>query len=557
MTSSDQKESKKRTKARSLRALSCRKANGRSIGIQWRLMGYLSLFVAFFVLVLWSFQIWLLVPFYENIKNGEMKQTADVLCAVLGNKETLEEQDLLTLKNTVWDCAETYSMCITVWRVEDGRARYVTKADVSGNCIIHKVSGGRHFAELYQYAAENGGSYACKVKFHRDGMIWMDSEGKVHTPTGVKPEEWDDSEQSLPSDNGVFPYNNEDVSAIHMRLTQGADGKEYIILLDSELSPVSATVSTLKAQFYWITALLLLAAVLLAYLMSRRISRPLERMNETARGLAKGKYDVHFTGHGYRETRELAQTLNFAADELSKIDRLQKELIANISHDLRTPLTMIKGYGEVMRDLPGENTPENVQVIIDEATYLSELVNDLLDLSRLQSGIRTLELSVFDLTETIRAVMHRYDKLTHHGGYHIAFEAQENVSVKADRVMILQVIYNLINNAINYCGEDKIVEVVQTLQADGTVRLSVCDHGAGIAEQELPHIWDRYYKVDRVHRSAMIGTGLGLSITKGILEAHQAAYGVDSTIGEGSEFWFALPVAEPNEWNDMEMTGEE
>ncbi len=556
MTALDKKENKTRNKARTNRALCCRRTNKKGIGIQWRLMGYLSVFVAFSILVLWVFQIWMLVPFYENIKKREMQQTSDILCAVLGNEQTLEEPDLLTLKDSVWNCAEEYSMCITVWRVEDGRARYVTKADVSDNCIIHKVSGGRQFGELYRYAKEKGGVYACKVKFHKDGMIWMDEENNVHTPDDSDPNQWDESGAES-SESDVFPGNNEDVSAIHMRLTQGADGKEYIILLDSELSPVSATVSTLKAQFYMIAALLLGAALLLAYLMSRRISRPLVRMSETARGLAKGKYDVRFSGHGYRETRELAQTLNFAAEELSKIDRLQKELIANISHDLRTPLTMIKGYGEVMRDLPGENTPENVQVIIDEATHLSELVNDLLDLSRLQSGMRTPERAVFDLTETTRAVLHRYDKLTHHGGYHISFEAGKNVLVDADRVMILQVIYNLINNAINYCGEDKVVEVVQSVESDGTVRLSVRDHGAGIAESELPHIWDRYYKVDRVHRIAMIGTGLGLSIAKGVLEAHGADYGVNSTQGEGAEFWFVLPVAEPIEWNEHELTKEE
>ncbi|MBQ7397895.1 MAG: HAMP domain-containing histidine kinase, partial [Clostridia bacterium] len=141
--------------------------------------------------------------------------------------------------------------------------------------------------------------------------------------------------------------------------------------------------------------------------------------------------------------------------------------------------------------------------------------------------------------------------------YHISFEAEKNVSVDADRVMILQVIYNLINNAINYCGEDKVVEVVQSVESEGTVRLSVRDHGAGIAESELPHIWDRYYKVDRVHRIAMIGTGLGLSIAKGVLEAHGADYGVNSVQGEGSEFWFALPVAEQDEWNEHELTEEE
>ena len=326
MTASDKKENKKNGKARIHRALCCRGTNKKGVGIQWRLMGYLSVFVAFSILVLWVFQVWMLVPFYENVKRREMQQTADILCAVLGNNQTLQEPDLITLKDSVWDCAEEYSMCITVWRVEDGRARYVTKADVSDHCIIHKVSGGRQFGELYRYADENEGSYSCKVKFHKDGMIWMDDENNVHTPDNSHPGQWEESDTEVPEDD-VFPSDNKDVSAIHMRLTQGADGKEYIILLDSELSPVSATVSTLKAQFYLIAALLLGAALLLAYLMSRRISRPLVRMSETARGLAKGKYDVRFSGRGYRETRELAQTLNFAAEELSKIDRLQKELI--------------------------------------------------------------------------------------------------------------------------------------------------------------------------------------------------------------------------------------
>ena len=327
-----------------------------------------------------------------------------------------------------------------------------------------------------------------------------------------------------------------------MRLATGGDGAEYVILLDSELTPVSATISTLKAQFFLIAVVLLLGALLLAYLISRRVSRPLVRMNEAAQTLAKGEYDVHFAGQGYRETRELAKTLNYAAEELSKIDRLQKELIANISHDLRTPLTMITGYGEVMRDLPGENTPENVQVIIDEATHLSALVNDLLDLSRLQSGMREPRMETFDLTETVRTLLHRYDRLTSHDGYRITFAAEQEVEIRADRTMLLQVIYNLINNAINYCGEDKAVEVVQTLKEDGMVRLSVIDHGEGISEEELPHIWDRYYKVDRVHRRARIGTGLGLSIAKGALELHGASYGVNCRKGQGSEFWFELPI---------------
>ena len=216
-------------------------------------------------------------------------------------------------------------------------------------------------------------------------------------------------------------------------------------------------------------------------------------------------------------------------------------MIANISHDLRTPLTMIKGYGEVMRDLPGENTPENMQVIIDETTRLSDLVNDLMDLSRIQAGACTSSNEVFNLTVAVREVLQRYDTLIKHRGYHLEFVDEGEFFVNADRGMILQVLYNLINNAINYTGNDRLVTVRQHV-SDGHVRISVTDTGDGIPQDQLPLIWDRYYKVDKVHRRAMIGTGLGLSIVKSILELHRAKYGVSSTIGVGSTFWFELPI---------------
>ena len=229
-----------------------------------------------------------------------------------------------------------------------------------------------------------------------------------------------------------------------------------MILLDSATQPMSSVVKMLRTQFIWITTILLLCAAVMVFLLYRHISSPLVRMNEAAKRLAQGNYDAHFAGDGYKETRELAQTLNYAAAELSRVDGLQKELIANISHDLRTPLTMITGYSEVMRDIPGENTPENVQVIIDEAQHLSALVNDLLDLSRVQSGVRRALPEVFDLTATVQTTIERYEKLTRHEGYVITFSAKDNISVYADSGMILQVVYNLINNAINYCGKTKI-----------------------------------------------------------------------------------------------------
>lgn len=142
--------------------------------------------------------------------------------------------------------------------------------------------------------------------------------------------------------------------------------------------------------------------------------------------------------------RELAATLNYAAAELSKVEDLRRELIANVSHDLRTPLTMISGYAEVMRDIPGENTPENVQIVIDEANRLTGIVNDLLDLSKLQAGALTLTVSEFNLTEDIRNTLHRYDKLA---DFSFPFTYDRTVYVCADQLKISQVLYNLVNNA--------------------------------------------------------------------------------------------------------------
>ena len=268
----------------------------------------------------------------------------------------------------------------------------------------------------------------------------------------------------------------------------------------------------------------------------------MEKTNTVAKQLAKKNYEVEFDATGYLEVEELNETLNYAKTELAATEKLQRELIANISHDLRTPLTMITGYSEVMRDLPGENTPENVQIIIDEATRLSSLVNDLLDLSKLQSGAIQPDKIKYSLTDSITDIFKRYAKLVEQDGYNLIFENNnENIFIYADELKISQVIYNLVNNAVNHVGEDKTVIVTQKIK-DKKVIIEVTDHGEGIEADKLQYIWERYYKVDKEHRRGVIGSGLGLSIVKSILDAHKAHYGVRSTIGKGSTFWFELDI---------------
>lgn len=478
---------------------------GDRVSIRWKLLGYLLFFLVFILLVVWFFQIYMLNSFYEGTKYREMKRVSAEISDNLGKAGLAE---------LVYRSAQDSTTRIVVYRMNGGVANVVASSDNFGeDNVFHPASDA--VVKLYENAVEKGGQYFTELTFG-----------------GLEAKRTDRR-----SDGTITAC---------VTVTEAGDGDVYLILIGSSLAPFSATVQTLKYQFFWIAVILLVAAILLAILLSKKISGPLVRMSGAAQKLAKGDYHADFSGKGgYLETNELAETLNYAADELSKNDALQKELIANISHDLRTPLTMIEGYGEVMRDIPGENTPENVQVIIDETQRLSQLVNDLLDLSKLRAGTKKMEPVRVNLTELVRTTLVRYEKLTEHNGYRIEFHADGEAEILADRTMILQVVYNLINNAINYTGEDKRVTVTQTVK-DGRVRIGVADTGEGIDKDQLPLIWDRYYKVDKVHRRAMIGTGLGLSIVKGILEMHGASYGVESTKGKGSLFWFEFPVAEEN-----------
>jgi signal transduction histidine kinase len=287
---------------------------------------------------------------------------------------------------------------------------------------------------------------------------------------------------------------------------------------------------------------MVLLSLVIAILLSFHISKPIIQISNTAKKISDGDLNVEFEERGYKEISELSKTLNYTVQEITKSEKLQRELIANVSHDLRTPLTMISAYSEVMRDLPGENTPENVQVIIDEAKRLTNLVNDLLDTSKLQAGVTEAKMKEYNLTAGIKSVMERYAKLVEQDGYDIEFKyEEEEVIVEADEFKIYQVLYNLVNNAINYTGEDKKVTVKQIVNG-GIVRIEVTDTGEGIAPDKLDSVWDRYYKIDKTHKRAVMGTGLGLSIVKNIIKLHDGNYGVKSVVGEGSTFWFELKV---------------
>jgi len=353
--------------------------------------------------------------------------------------------------------------------------------------------------------------------------------------------------EALAQDNRMMGRNPSQVGVdqqhmIAYRQVTDQNGTLWFVMVDVRITPVDATVQTLKSQYLFIAIIMVLLGTVLSLVLSRRIAQPIIATNDAAKGLALGRYVPSHAGVSYSEIEQLNRTLIKAAEDLRRVEIMQRELIANISHDLRTPLTLIEGYAEAMRDLPGENTPQNMQVIIDEAKRLTSLVNAVLEYSAMQNGQASISPSRYNITQSIRGILIRYQKLVEKEGYTIRFDPAQELWVQADEMKIGQVVYNLVNNALTYTGADRTVTVTQ--RASGAqVRIEVRDSGAGIEPQELPHIWNRYYRGAKPHKRATVGTGLGLSIVRSVLEAHGLHYGVVSQPDQGTVFWFTLPLS--------------
>ncbi len=342
----------------------------------------------------------------------------------------------------------------------------------------------------------------------------------------------------------VYEGDNEYVYGAKIRLNGNASTYLHV---GKSLQFVQATVAHMNGR----TVLLAVFVFLLSFAISSAVAgwlvKPLAEITEKAHRLAKGDFDVDFHGADYgKELIDLADSLNFARDELSKTDRMQKELIANVSHDFKTPLTMIKGYASMIMEISGDNPQKrnkHAQIIVDEADRLASLVSDVLDLSKIRSGIAQLRLSNVNMTAYVYEVLDRFDYLKDTQGYRFVVDAEEDLYAYADEGKIGQVLYNLIGNAVNYTGEDKTVYVSLKREGESNFRFAVRDTGAGIKREEISEIWDRYYRSAEAHKRPVQGTGLGLSIVKTIVERHGFVCGVESEVGKGSTFYVIFPLS--------------
>ncbi len=317
----------------------------------------------------------------------------------------------------------------------------------------------------------------------------------------------------------------------------------YYLIINTPLELLESYADFILKQYLYLSLIIVMLALFVSFLLANKITLPIVNMQKQALKLADGDYHVSFKSDkkSYSEINDLAYTLDDATDKLSKIDELRKDLLANVSHDLRTPITLIRSYAEMIKDISGDNPVkrnEHLDVIIDETVYLTKLINDMQEYSKLQAGFINLNKSNFDIKKTILNVCDLLDGLLMEKNITLR-KKLKSVIVYGDETKISEVIYNYLSNAIKHSFDNSRIWITMK-DSEDSLYFEVKDEGEGISEEALPYVWDRYYKIDKNFRRNENSTGLGLAIAKAILEAHKAKYGVNSKLGVGSSFYFEL-----------------
>ena len=307
----------------------------------------------------------------------------------------------------------------------------------------------------------------------------------------------------------------------------------------SNLEDISDFTILIKQQLMYVCIIGIFIAIIISIFLSSKITEPITKITKKAKKLGSGDTEVTFEESGIKEIDELSEALTQAQMEMVKTDELRRDLMANVSHDLKTPLTMIKAYAEMIRDISGDNKEKrekHTQVIIYESDRLSMLVNDILNLSKLQSSVDEPDVSEINLSELTERVIGRFSDYVEKEGYTIEDHIAPDLITVVDEKKIEQVIYNLLGNSINYTGEVKTAKVFLTAEND-YILLEIIDSGKGISQEKIDTIWERYYRFSETNTRPVKGTGLGLSIVKAILDSHKLQYGVRSKKDCGSNFF--------------------
>ena len=470
--------------------------NSNSKKMNFKLWQYFMILAASIMIVLWLLQIVFMNSFYKSMKIREIERIGNSLYSEYGGDDFQEKL-----------IATSFSKGIAI-NIIDERGSIIFPLDIFDLIRRPQFEENAFVVFLNQLYKSNGKS-----------VVYTTSNARL-------------SQDAI----------------VYGAILENKVGSNYFLYISSILEPLDSTIKILKNQLLITTFISLILAMGLSYLFSKKLSEPIISITNTAKSLSKGDYSVKVKKGDYKEVDDLADTLNVTTIELQKSEELKRDLIANITHDFKTPLTVIKSYSEMVRDLTGENKEKrdlNLQTIIEETDKLEKLVDEMLNLSRVQSGLKDLDKTRFNLEEVTFEILDRFKYFSIEKSFNFTVKTSGNLYITADRILISQVIYNLIANAINYTEEIKDIEI-SIFEKVGGVYFSIKDYGIGISEEDINYIWDRYYRGGKKHQRPHVGTGVGLSFVKSIILAHGGEVGVESKLGEGSLFYFTLKYEQEN-----------
>lgn len=388
--------------------------------------------------------------------------------------------------------------------------------------------------------------------------IWLvDPTGLVYLDSRPGDEKWfvshlepEDMKQVLAADvvtrTGFFG-NRFEVAVISVGVPLFLDNKVAgAIFLHSPIYGIHGTLRQVYRLIFIAAFITCIFAIIIAYYMSQRISKPLQQMSKVAIEMASGKFDKKVNVREKDEIGQLALSFNFMAQELGQLENMRREFIANVSHELRSPLTSIKGFIQGILDgiISGDDQKRYLKIVSEETNRLNRLINDLLNLAWIESGKIELNYQKVELNAFLRNIIVKFMPRIEEKGLTIRLDAEvERCIVNTDPDRLEQILVNLVDNAIKFTPPGKSI-ILESQDAGSKAVVRVMDQGVGIPEEQLQKIWERFSKVDKARTRSKGGTGLGLAIVKKLIEVMGETIEVTSTEGRGTEFTFTLAKAE-------------
>ena len=469
----------------------------------FRLWSYFVLYTALIFTVLWLLQTVFLQNFYDSMIINNTKSAAEKIISDGKNENINSEIDEIAHNNSI--------------------LVYVT--DTEGNIIyISDEFKGMRKKEFLSDDEVKGK----KIERHQGGYRSL-------------PDGYSEFLEKL-SDSGIIEMQSGNYYICGSYIDYYNTEEKAVLYVGAAIDAVGASVTIISMQLVWVTILSVVVGFVLSWFIAKRFSVPVTLLSEKAKLLGEKNYSAEFIKGFCTELDELSDTLDRTNEKLNESRDFQAELLANISHDLRTPLTMIKGYAEMIRDISWEDEKqcsEDVSVIIKEADRLTALVNEILEYSELKSDGRAEEFAKIDLSSLVRRTAVSFENLKKPDGITVEKSIEETIFVSGNESRLERALYNLMDNASRHTDESKKIKISLSVKKE-VAEISVSDYGEGIAENELGHIWDRYY-TSRMRKGNGV-SGLGLAIVKKIAEMHKGNCCAYSERGKGSTFVIRLPL---------------